>query len=192
MARVGRPSWRALCRGRRVFAVESSAPWLDKMQAWFAANPAKAELHLHHGDIGKTRDWGFPVDHKALARWSGYPVSVWDRPDFQHPDVVLIDGRFRLACALTVLFRITRPVTGADRRLHRPARLQTDRNAGRGARDDGPHGAVYLHPHGYAAAHALHGSWRPLPTLIRVREGYHDADDQEPACPAGRRRQDKS
>lgn len=96
--------------GRRVFAVESSAPWLEKMQAWFASNPAKAEVTLHHGNIGKTRDWGFPVDHKALARWAGYPVSVWDRPDFQHPDVVLIDGRFRLACALTVLFRITRPV----------------------------------------------------------------------------------
>ena len=97
--------------GRLVFAVESAAPWLTRMEAWFQANPPKARVVLHHGNIGKTRDWGFPLDNRAVVRWSGYPVSVWDRPDFEHPDVVLIDGRFRLACALTVLFRITRPLT---------------------------------------------------------------------------------
>ena len=96
--------------GRRVFAVESAAPWLARMEAWFAANPPVAQVTLHHGNIGRTREWGFPADTRAMARWSAYPVSVWDRPDFVHPDVVLIDGRFRLACALTVLFRITRPV----------------------------------------------------------------------------------
>ncbi len=97
--------------GRRVFSVESAAPWIARMEAWFQAHPPKAEVVLHLGSIGKTRDWGFPVDNRLVARWSAYPVSVWDRVDFQHPDVVLIDGRFRLACALTVLFRITRPVT---------------------------------------------------------------------------------
>lgn len=97
--------------GRTVFSVESSAEWLEKMRGWFTRTPPKATLYLHHADIGKTRDWGFPVDTKSVTRWSSYPISVWDRPDILHPDVVLIDGRFRLACALTVLFRITRPVT---------------------------------------------------------------------------------
>jgi SAM-dependent methyltransferase len=97
--------------GRDVFSVESSAEWLAMMQGWFKANPPKARLQLHHGDIGKTRQWGYPVDNKHVGRWVGYPVSVWDRADFVHPDVVLIDGRFRLACALTALFRISRPVT---------------------------------------------------------------------------------
>ncbi|MEO8242968.1 MAG: hypothetical protein ABI832_11675 [bacterium] len=94
----------------QVFSVESSADWLAKMQGWFAANPPRAALQLHYADIGPTKDWGFPVDARRIARWSSYPVSVWDRDDFSHPDVVLIDGRFRLACALTVLFRITRPI----------------------------------------------------------------------------------
>lgn len=95
----------------QVFSVESSADWLDRMQGWFEANPPKCKLHLHYADIGRTKEWGFPVDTKMLNRWSTYPVSVWDRDDFKHPDLVLIDGRFRLACALTVLFRITKPVT---------------------------------------------------------------------------------
>ena len=96
--------------GRQVFAVESSAPWLAKMAEWFVDHPTVAKLVLHHGNIGKTKDWGFPVDNRLVARWSNYPLSIWDRADFRHPDVVLIDGRFRLACALTVLFRITKPV----------------------------------------------------------------------------------
>ena len=97
--------------GRRVFAVESSAIWMAKMEIWFHDHPPKAQVMLHHANIGKTRDWGFPADNRLVARWSAYPVSVWDRADFSHPEVVLIDGRFRLACALTVLFRITKPVT---------------------------------------------------------------------------------
>lgn len=114
--------------GRRFFAVESAAPWLARMQVWFQDHPPKAQVMLHHGDIGKTRDWGFPVDTRTAGRWSGYPLSVWDRPDFAQPDVVLIDGRFRLPCALTVLFRSTRPVTVLiDDYLDRPGyrRIET-------------------------------------------------------------------
>jgi hypothetical protein len=96
--------------GRRVFSVESSTKWIAMMEGWLTQNPPKAQVVLHHGNIGKTGDWGSPASNKTVGRWSAYPVSVWDRPDFEHPDVVLIDGRFRLACALTVLFRITRPV----------------------------------------------------------------------------------
>jgi hypothetical protein len=95
---------------RVVFSVESSADWYAMMTEWFRQNPAKATVHLHHGDIGKTRQWGFPADNKQVAKWSNYPISVWDRADFQHPDVVLIDGRFRVACLYTTLLRITRPV----------------------------------------------------------------------------------
>lgn len=95
---------------RVVFSVESSVEWLAMMQGWFQANPPKAALHLHHGNIGRTRQWGFPADNRQVALWSNYPVSVWDRADFQHPDVVLIDGRFRSACLYTTLLRITRPV----------------------------------------------------------------------------------
>lgn len=96
--------------GKTVFSVESDAAWLAGMQGWFTAHPPRARLHLHHGHIGPTREWGYPKSDASFRRWSSYPVSVWDLPEFQHPDVVLIDGRFRAACFLTTLFRITRPV----------------------------------------------------------------------------------
>lgn len=97
--------------GKTIFSVESDPAWLAMMQAWFAANPPASAPVLHHADIGPTRDWGHPVDESGFRRWPGYALSVWDRPDFRHPDVVLVDGRFRVACLLTTAFRITRPVT---------------------------------------------------------------------------------
>lgn len=97
--------------GKRVFSVESDAEWLARMEAWFAAHPPQAALHLHHGDIGPTLKWGHPAGPKAYRSFHQYPLSVWDREDFVHPDLVLIDGRFRVACFYTVLMRATRPVT---------------------------------------------------------------------------------
>lgn len=97
--------------GKVLFSVESDADWLAMMRSWFDANPPKARLVLHHGDVGPTKEWGAPKDNVAFRQWPAYPIGVWDRPDFLHPDLVLIDGRFRAACFLTTLFRITRPVT---------------------------------------------------------------------------------
>jgi hypothetical protein len=48
---------------------------------------------------------------REFRKFHGYALSVWDRPDFQHPDLVLIDGRFRAACLAAVAMRATRPVT---------------------------------------------------------------------------------
>ena len=66
--------------GRRVFSVESSAEWLAMMQDWFTAQPPKAQLVLHHANIGPTRKWGYPASTDRVDRWALYPVSVWDRP----------------------------------------------------------------------------------------------------------------
>jgi hypothetical protein len=97
--------------GKTIFSVESDASWVAGFQSWFAANKPKATVHLHVVDIGQTAEWGAPVSQRGWRRYHHYPISVWDRDDFVHPDVVLIDGRFRLACFLTTLYRITRPIT---------------------------------------------------------------------------------
>ena len=97
--------------GALVFSVESDAKWLADMQGYFNAEPPAAKVVLHHGDIRPTREWGQPVDTKAFHKWPSYALSVWERPDFVQPNVVLIDGRFRLACFLTTLYRCQAPVT---------------------------------------------------------------------------------
>jgi hypothetical protein len=57
-----------------------------------------------HADIGITREWGFPVYGKKLRR--GRAIRYSSYSDFRDvregtlPDFILIDGRFRAACAL--------------------------------------------------------------------------------------------
>ena len=97
--------------GKRVVSVESDKAWADGMRQWFAANPPVSDVSIHYANIGDTKEWGHPVDETGFRRWPGYALSVWDSDGFRHPDVVLIDGRFRMACFATVALRITRPVT---------------------------------------------------------------------------------
>lgn len=97
--------------GKTVISVESDAEWLDGLRDWFARHPAKVEVVLHHADIGPTGKWGMPTGPKAFRKFPGYALEIWDHPRFRHPDLVLIDGRFRPSCLLATAFRITRPVT---------------------------------------------------------------------------------
>jgi hypothetical protein len=70
--------------------------------------PITAAQHLLHADIGLTGPWGipFPAGKPSLQRlnkWKAYPKTPWAVINHQnnHPDLVLIDGRFRVATALT-------------------------------------------------------------------------------------------
>lgn len=108
--------------GKVIFTVESDAGWMADLQGWFDANPTPSAPILHHADIGPTKAWGAPKSEASFRLWPGYPNSVWERADFQAPDIVLIDGRFRLACLLTTLLRITKAtVVLVDDYRKRPA-----------------------------------------------------------------------
>lgn len=98
--------------GKTVLSVESDADWASDMTAWFAANPPApgTAVHMLHSDIGPTEAWGRPADDSAWRHWPRYPLAVWQREDCM-PDVVLVDGRFRIGCALATAFRTSKPVT---------------------------------------------------------------------------------
>lgn len=67
---------------------------------------------VHHVDVGPTGPWGRPVNDRGWRGFHRYPNEIWDKPWFRHPDLVLvlIDGRFRTACLVTVMLHATRPV----------------------------------------------------------------------------------
>jgi hypothetical protein len=95
--------------GRTVFSVESDRDWADRMAAHVATISDRA--HVHWADIGPTGPWGVPMKPREFRKFPGYALSVWDRPDFVAPDLVLIDGRFRASCLVAVLMRTRKPVT---------------------------------------------------------------------------------
>ncbi|WP_309664554.1 hypothetical protein [Tabrizicola sp.] len=125
--------------GKPVFSVESDAAWAERLRHHLVDISGTAVIH--HVDIGLTKDWGYPINSQAYRAFHRYALSVWDRPDFIHPDVVLIDGRFRAACFAATMMRCTRPVTvlfddyTARRYYHRvEALVARDETVGRLAR----------------------------------------------------------
>lgn len=97
--------------GKTVFSVENSEPWYSALVVWFEKNQPKSDVRLHLEDKGRTEKWGRPVNKVKWRRYPRYALSVWQRDDFVHPDVVLIDGPFRVWCFLATLLLITKPVT---------------------------------------------------------------------------------
>lgn len=97
--------------GKTVFAVESDPGWAVEV-ATHAAMARRADLVVvHHVDIGPTHKSGAPTSRLHAPSFPDYPLAIWRMPGFVHPDVVLIDGRFRLACFAAVAMKIERPVT---------------------------------------------------------------------------------
>lgn len=69
------------------------------------------DQHLLYANIGWTGIHGFPVFRSENAarrkRWKAYVELPWHRTDRSHPpDLVLVDGRFRVAAALTSCARL--------------------------------------------------------------------------------------
>ena len=95
--------------GATVFSVESDRGWADRIARQGAR--ISDRVQVHYADVGPTQDWGKPADVTQFRKWHGYALSVWDRPNFVQPDLVLIDGRFRAACLVAVLLRSKAPVT---------------------------------------------------------------------------------
>ncbi|OWU83553.1 hypothetical protein ATO6_16865 [Oceanicola sp. 22II-s10i] len=96
--------------GKRITSVESDGAWARMMRAWFDANPPVSPVKIVHHDIGPTKEWGHPETDEGWRKYPGYPLKVWETADFVQPDVVLVDGRFRVGCALATAFRTKKPV----------------------------------------------------------------------------------
>lgn len=99
--------------GKTVRAVESDRRWAQKMRRWFDDHGAAdgTQLAIDWVDIGPTKAWGNPRDDSAWRLWPRYALQVWRNPDLVAPDVVFIDGRFRIGCALATAFSTQKPVT---------------------------------------------------------------------------------
>ncbi|UGB24875.1 glycosyltransferase family 2 protein [Methylorubrum sp. B1-46] len=90
----------AECGIPRIASVESDKAFLEEVRN----QPALAEVRLTlvHADIGPTGQWGAPIGHEHAFKWPSYYLNVWKSIE-DRPDVVFVDGRFRVACFLNAL-----------------------------------------------------------------------------------------
>jgi len=97
--------------GKLIFSVESDPVWARNLQHYLDTVELPSPAIIYYADIGPVGKWGRPVDTSHWEKFHRYPADIWKKPFFRHPDVVLIDGRFRVACLAMTRLNITRPVT---------------------------------------------------------------------------------
>ncbi len=93
----------ARMRSKRVFSVESDRDWALRLQRRLEAADVLSPVTVYHAEIGPTGEWGRPMGPGHWQSFQGYPLAIWNEPFFRHPDVALIDGRFRAACMVTIM-----------------------------------------------------------------------------------------
>ena len=96
--------------GKTVISVENDARWAEDMQGWIANATLPSTPRIYPIDVGETGQWARPKNARQWKRFHTYPLKVWDEPYFEQPDVILIDGRFRIACFVTAYLRATKPM----------------------------------------------------------------------------------
>ena len=81
-----------------VLSVESDQAWTEQVEAECVAKRTALTPEFLHVDIGPTGAWGKPTDASTRDRWPAYHASVWNQRLAKESDLILIDGRFRVAC----------------------------------------------------------------------------------------------
>jgi hypothetical protein len=113
-----------ICANRRVnilVSVDSDRNFLAAVQRVLAADAMARERResrsgmtkLIYVNIGLTVEWGTPAftrpTPRRVHRWEDYPSAPWRylRSIDQQPDLILVDGRFRVACVLESLLSLS-------------------------------------------------------------------------------------
>jgi len=88
--------WVAHHTAAKIVSVDSSAEWIAKVE--LETKSHREKLHIDRVDLGEIAAWGYPTTYRYRSRFHDYVASPWRHG--VKPDLVLIDGRFRVACFL--------------------------------------------------------------------------------------------
>lgn len=98
--------------GIPIISIESDLNFLNYLKSeiqFFTPNSSKVKLL--HANIGNTKGLGYPENDSSIKLFPQYATLPWKLLPIQdiEPDLVLIDGRFRVACMLATMVSIKKP-----------------------------------------------------------------------------------
>lgn len=80
-----------------IFSVDTSSDWVNKINR-LRNEGENSRLNIDWIDVGEVADWGYPISFDMRYNFVKYAESLWSYK--KNPDLVLIDGRFRVLCFL--------------------------------------------------------------------------------------------
>lgn len=87
--------WVANNTSATVISVDTDLTWVKKV----SAGVRRTGVKLIHVDLGEVGNYGRPLDYSGYDSFYDYFEGPWTQGE--KPDVVLVDGRFRVASSLT-------------------------------------------------------------------------------------------
>jgi hypothetical protein len=90
--------WMSCNSSSHIRSIETSRAHANLVRAGLSR-----EIDLEVADIGPVEEWGRPVGYSRREMFRSYCESFVPNDDGIWPDLVLIDGRFRVACFLATL-----------------------------------------------------------------------------------------
>lgn len=90
----------------RIVSIDTDNDWVEALRRHAEVAPAVASgrARLLHADIGRIGPWGNPAGRERIAQWPrvvGQMWAAWSELRVT-PELILVDGRFRAACCLSV------------------------------------------------------------------------------------------
>jgi hypothetical protein len=88
-----------------ILSVESDHAFGRAVQQAVQGDLQGIDFQLFLPKVGPTGRWGYPTGTEHFQAWPEYPTCAWSalRRHGLSPDLVLVDGRFRVACFLATL-----------------------------------------------------------------------------------------
>ena len=88
-----------------LYSVDSDRDWIERLlkRGQIRRAVRSGRLQFHHADLGPVGEWGYPVFPPTSEQAARYHSVIWVKVEGATIDLVLIDGRFRVACAIEAL-----------------------------------------------------------------------------------------
>ncbi len=87
-----------------IYTVESSPDWISYMRKYvYLKFFENRRLNIFLVNIGAVGDCGYPKSEDFMELFEEYSSSIFQSVDSKLIDLVLVDGRFRVACVLKII-----------------------------------------------------------------------------------------
>ena len=93
--------WVSKHTNSKIISVETDLNWLKKVKLKIGKIQNSNRFELGWVDLGEVSDWGTPESYDKRNNTIKYVEYIWTKSS--KPDLILIDGRFRVACFLMCL-----------------------------------------------------------------------------------------